>query len=500
MKRKQLGSMLLAAVVMAGSICIPAAAEETSSETPTEREVTYSAQTGLVQRFMYNVGVTIGVKDVKIVSVAYEDSQKDIADQNIAYAETAMEGIQEQIAQKGGISSVNDVDTVSGATLSSNGIRQAIAKYTGEDFDLTAANGKLVMGKEGEVGIADSIKKAKNFLKLAEDESGNVILPTDEELVKKSDAWKTLYELYQNGVKMNAAKLKNESSVSAYDEGILIAKIDEALIAVKAESGETGGHGGATAGDKSALTALVNKANALKQTDYTEASWKNLQTELAEANELLNLPKATQGALDTMLADLQSAMDSLVKKPAQPAKPAVVKVSKITLSGISKKIAAKKSIQLTAKVTPAKAANKAVTWTTSNSKYATVNSKGKVTIKAAGAEKTVTITAKAKDGSGVKATYKIKIMKNSVKSISLKAKAQSVKAGKATTVKATVKTTGKSSVNKTLKWTSSNTKYATVNSKGKVTTKKAGKGKTVTITAQATDGSGKKKTVKIKIK
>lgn len=497
MKRKQLGSMLLAAVVMAGSICVPAAAEETSSGTPAESEVTYSAQTGLVQRFMYNVGITIGIKDAKIVSVAYEDSKKDIADQNIAYAETAMEGIQEQITQKGGISSVNDVDTVSGATLSSNGIRQAIAKYTGEDFDLTAANGKLVMGKEGEVGIADSIKKAKNFLKLAEDESGNVILPTEDELSKKSDAWKTLYGLYQNGVEMNAAKLENESSVSAYDEGILIAKIDEALIAVKAESGETGGHGGATAGDKSALTALVNKANALKQTDYTEASWKNLQTELAEANELLNLPKATQGALDTMLADLQSAMDSLVKNPE---KPAVVKVSKITLSGISKKIAAKKSIQLTAKVAPANAANKAITWTTSNSKYATVNSKGKVTTKAAGAGKTVTITTKAKDGSGVKATYKIKIMKNSVKSISLKAKAQSVKAGKATTVKATVKTTGKSSVNKTLKWTSSNTKYATVNSKGKVTTKKAGKGKAVTITAQATDGSGKKKTVKIKIK
>lgn len=176
------------------------------------------------------------------------------------------------------------------------------------------------------------------------------------------------------------------------------------------------------------------------------------------------------------------------------------KVTKLAVNGISKKIAAGKSVQLTATVSPSNATNKGVTWKSSNTKYATVNSKGKVVTKAAGKGKTVTITATAKDGSKVKETYKISIMKNAVKSISLKAKASTVKAGKSTTVKATVKTTGKSSVNKTLKWSSSNTKYATVNSKGKVVTKAAGKGKTVTITAKATDGTGKSKKIKIKIK
>lgn len=175
-----------------------------------------------------------------------------------------------------------------------------------------------------------------------------------------------------------------------------------------------------------------------------------------------------------------------------------VKVKKVVISGISKKIAAGKKIQLTAKVTPANASNKAVKWTTSNKKYASVTSKGKVTVKKAGIGKTVTITAKAKDGSGKKATYKIKIMKNAVKKINLTAK-KSVKAGKKVTVKASVKTTGKNA-NKTLKWSTTNKKYATVTSKGKVTTKKSGKGKTVKITAKATDGSGKKKTIKIKIK
>ncbi len=176
-----------------------------------------------------------------------------------------------------------------------------------------------------------------------------------------------------------------------------------------------------------------------------------------------------------------------------------IKVKKIKLSGVSKKIAAGKKIKLTATVLPSNAANKAVTWKSSNKKYATVSSAGKVTVKKAGIGKTVKITAIAKDGSGVKATYKIKIMKHKVKSIKLKASNKTVKAGKKIKIKATVKTTGKK-VNKVLKWTTSNKKYATVTSKGVVKTKKAGKGKTVTITATSTDGTNKKAKIKIKIK
>ncbi|MBD5545126.1 MAG: alpha-amylase [Lachnospiraceae bacterium] len=183
----------------------------------------------------------------------------------------------------------------------------------------------------------------------------------------------------------------------------------------------------------------------------------------------------------------------------QPEQPSVVKVTKLSISGPSKKLAAGKKVTLVVNVTPKNASNKAVTWSTSNKKYATVDAKGKVSLKKAGIGKTVTITATAKDGSKKKATYKIKIMKHAVKSVKLKAASSSVKAGKSVKIKATIKTTG-TSVNKTLKWTSSNTKYATVSSKGVVKTKKAGKGKTVTITAVSTDGSNKKAKVKIKIK
>lgn len=178
--------------------------------------------------------------------------------------------------------------------------------------------------------------------------------------------------------------------------------------------------------------------------------------------------------------------------------PLVTKVSKVKVTGGSKEIAAGKKIQLKAKISPVKATNKKVKWTTSNKKYATVTSAGKVTVNKAGAGKKVTIRATAVDGSKKSGSYTIRIRKHAVKKITLKA-SDTLKNGKAITVKATVKTTGKDA-NKQLAWNSSNSKYATVTAKGKVTAKKAGKGKTVKITAKATDGSGIKKTIKIKIK
>lgn len=193
-----------------------------------------------------------------------------------------------------------------------------------------------------------------------------------------------------------------------------------------------------------------------------------------------------------------------VKNPENPGvdtgkDPSDKKVQKITISTISNKIAAGKSATLRAEIKPANAAVKKVQWKSSNTKYATVNSKGKVTTKKAGAGKSVIISAYALDGSRVKGSYKIQIKKHAVKSVSLKVTSKTVKAGKSVQVKATVKTTGKDA-NKALRWCTSSTKYATVNSKGKVTTKKAGKGKKIKVTAIAMDGTGKQASMTIKIK
>ena len=187
-----------------------------------------------------------------------------------------------------------------------------------------------------------------------------------------------------------------------------------------------------------------------------------------------------------------------ITKP-EPEKPKPVKVTKLTISGESKKIAAGRKLKLTCTVAPKNAANKSVKWVSSNTKYATVTAGGVVTTKSAGAGKSVTITAIAKDGSGRKATYKISIVKHIVRSVTITNKVTTVKPGKSVQLRTKVVTSGKTA-NTALVWTSSNPKYMTVTSKGLVKAAKNAKGKTVRITASALDGSGRKASITIKIK
>lgn len=175
----------------------------------------------------------------------------------------------------------------------------------------------------------------------------------------------------------------------------------------------------------------------------------------------------------------------------------VVKVTGIKITASSRSIAAGKKVQLKATAAPSNADNKAVTWTSSNKKVATVNSKGVVTFNKKAGGKKVTITAAAKDGSKKYAKITLRCMKGSVKSIKLSGKT-TLKPGKTTKLKAKV-TTVNGKANKSVVWSSSNTKLATVDKNGKVKAVKGKKG-TVKITARAVDGSRKKATIKIRIK
>lgn len=171
--------------------------------------------------------------------------------------------------------------------------------------------------------------------------------------------------------------------------------------------------------------------------------------------------------------------------------------STIKLTGLSHKIAAGKRIKLTAVIVPKNVLNQNITWKSSNTKVATVDKNGLVTIKKKTGGKSVAITAIINNDSHRTAVYQIKVMKGVVKKIKISG-AKSVKAGK--TMKLRAKVTASKGANKTLKWVSGNTKYATVSSAGKIKTFKEGKNKSVQITAMATDGGGKKKSVKVKIK
>lgn len=209
------------------------------------------------------------------------------------------------------------------------------------------------------------------------------------------------------------------------------------------------------------------------------------QTTKTESIPKLNKP-SNQGNTNTA-----NGNSTVTQKPT-------IKVRSIALNGISKKIAAGKSVKLNAEILPENAANKGIRWISSNNKVATVTQSGLVKVNKKAGGKSVIITALASDGSGERATYKIKVMKGVVKKVStVGSKSKVVKAGKSLKLKAKVSATAKA--NKKLIWTSNNEKYATVKN-GKIKTFKSAKGKKVKITVMATDGSNKKATYTIKIK
>ena len=200
------------------------------------------------------------------------------------------------------------------------------------------------------------------------------------------------------------------------------------------------------------LKAEVETAKALKQADYTVATWKTFAGELAEAEEILAKTDASQAEVNEALTHLQGAEKELVKVTAAlDKKTATVYTGKtVTLKATSNDKDAK------------------VTFKSSNTKVATVSSTGVVKGVKAG---TATITATY---GNAKATCKVTVKASTIK---FAKKIATVYTGKTVTVKATATPSA------TIKYTSSNTKVATVNSKtGVVKGVKAG---TATITATA---------------
>lgn len=145
--------------------------------------------------------------------------------------------------------------------------------------------------------------------------------------------------------------------------------------------------------------------------------------------------------------------------------------SKITMAG-SLTIPKGSSKTLKATVTPSTAANKTITWTSSDKKVAAVDKNGKVKGIKAG---TAIITAKTSNGK--KATCKV-----TVAEVTLNASSMPLQVKKTTTA-LKVKTKYPSN-DKVASWTSSNKKIATVDKNGKVKGIKAGKAN-ITVTMKS---------------
>ena len=171
----------------------------------------------------------------------------------------------------------------------------------------------------------------------------------------------------------------------------------------------------------------------------------------------------------------------------------LVLVSGIVLNSSSLSLTEGDTSTLTATVSPSNATNKELTWSSTNTKVATVNSNGVVTAVSAG---TATITCTAADGSGVKASCEVTVNAKVVyiTLITLSKTSLSLTEGETSTLTVTISPSN--ATNKELTWSSTNTKVATVNSNGVVTAVSAG---TATITCTAADGSGVKATCAVTI-
>jgi uncharacterized protein YjdB len=138
--------------------------------------------------------------------------------------------------------------------------------------------------------------------------------------------------------------------------------------------------------------------------------------------------------------------------------------------------------QLTAAVSPTTATNKNVTWTSSNTAVATVNSSGLVTAVAAGS---ATITAKTADGAKTStSTVTVTSSSVSVSSVSVSPASTTVKLGGTFQLVASVAPS--TATNKNVTWRSANNSIATVSTTGVVTGVAAGN---VVITATTEDGA-----------
>ena len=151
-----------------------------------------------------------------------------------------------------------------------------------------------------------------------------------------------------------------------------------------------------------------------------------------------------------------------------------VTVGNVTLSKSAVAIKKGKSLTLTAKVYPSTLTDKSVKWESSNTKYATVSSDGKVTGVKVGTA-TITCTSVA---TGLSTTCKV-----TIGAVTLDQKTVAIKKGKTVTLTPTVYPS--SLEDKSVTWKSSDETVATVSTAGKVKGIKYGTA-TITCTSNAT--------------
>jgi len=250
-----------------------------------------------------------------------------------------------------------------------------------------------------------------------------------------------------------------------------------------------------TEGDSEKLNATVNPTDATNK----NVTWKSSNKDVAtvDANGNVKAVKAGTATITVTTKDgsykatckvTVTAKQEEQKPDPKPEPDPVVSVTGVTLNKTTLSLTEGDTSKLTATVAPSNATNKEVTWVSSNTSVATVDTNGNVKAVKAG---TATITVTTKDGNH-KASCTVTVTAKqeepkpvvSVTGVTLNKSSLSLTEGGSEKLTATVKPND--AANKEVTWSSSNSSVATVDTNGNVKAVKPG---TATITVTTKDGN-----------
>ncbi len=230
------------------------------------------------------------------------------------------------------------------------------------------------------------------------------------------------------------------------------------------------------------LKAEVLPSNATNKKVTWSSSNKSVATVSKSGKITAKKPGTTTITVKTKSGGYKATCKVTVKK--------YVKLKSFKLNKTSVSVNDGKTYTLKAVFSPSNASNKDLVWKSSNTKIATVSSKGVVKGIKPG---TCTVSCRSKE-TGKTVTCTVKIKKVEVKKILFAEKVYTVKQNKSLQLKAHI--SPMNATNQKIKWKSSHPEFVKVSSKGKVTGLKLGKN--ATITATTVDGK-KVATCRVKV-
>ena len=235
-----------------------------------------------------------------------------------------------------------------------------------------------------------------------------------------------------------------------------------------------------TVGESVALTYGIVPSDA----SIKDVSWESESTAIATVTQSGQIDAISEGNAIITVKTKDGGKTASCTVTVKP-----VAVSSVTLDKETLSLKIGETYSLIATVLPESAANKKVSWSSSNKSVATVDETGKVTATGVGSAK---ITVTTEDG-GKTASCSVSVSSIPVTGVSLNKASLSLTIGGTEQLIATVAPTN--ATNKNVTWSSSNSNVATVDSNGNVSAIKVG---TAIITATTEEG-GKKATCSVTV-